>query len=122
MTATPEAIIAATREHFAGQMLDLLFRMGRQYDQEAHNAYESHAEACRKAEYAHEHDLSELEYDAWEQSREAYTRYEHLRGMDHACGKHRIYIREFLDKVPTLAEIGIPDAQPTEESSGEAKK
>ncbi|MGJ9554286.1 hypothetical protein ACRQE5_09645 [Actinotignum sp. GS-2025b] len=122
MTPTPEQIIAATREHFAKQMLDLLFRMGREYDREASAAYESHSEACREAEYAHEHGLSELEYDAWGRSRDAYTHYEHARGMDHACGKHRIYIREFLDKVPTLAEIGIPDARPAEDAPMEVSK
>ncbi|MGJ9540735.1 hypothetical protein ACRQFD_06490 [Actinotignum sp. GS-2025c] len=122
MTPTPEQIIAATREHFAKQMLDLLFRMGRQYDQEAHNAYEAYEEAQAKEQFAYEHDNHELAWEAWQQARDSYATYQHSRGMDHACGKHRIYIREFLDKTPTLAEIGIPDAQPAKDAPMEVSE
>ncbi|MDE1576983.1 hypothetical protein PWJ82_01570 [Actinotignum schaalii] len=112
MELTPEAIIAATREQFAGQMLDLLFRKGREYEREAHDAYEAYEEARQEQEFAYEHDDSELAWEAWQNSRESYATYQHARGMNLACEKHRIYIREFLDETPTLADLNIPDAQP----------
>ncbi|MDE1642027.1 MULTISPECIES: hypothetical protein [Actinomycetaceae] len=111
---TPDQIIAATREHFATQMLDLLFRMGRQYDREAHDAYEAYEESRQEQEFAYEHDDSERAWEAWQQSRESYATYQHARGMNLACEKHRIYIREFLDEIPTLADLNIPDAQQAE--------
>ncbi|EPD27498.1 MULTISPECIES: hypothetical protein [Actinotignum] len=114
MEPTPEAIITATREHFAKQMIDLLLRKGREYDKEAHDAYEAYEEAQQEQEFAYEHDNHELAWEAWQNSRESYATYQHARGMDLACEKHRIYIREFLDEVPSLAEIGLSDAQPAE--------
>ncbi|MDK7272077.1 MULTISPECIES: hypothetical protein [Actinotignum] len=114
MEPTPQAIIAAAREHFATQMLDLLFRKGREYDREAHDAYEAYEEARQEQEFAYEHDDSERAWEAWQNSRESYATYQHARGMDLACEKHRIYIREFLDEVPSLAEIGLSDARPAE--------
>ncbi|MDE1578173.1 hypothetical protein ACXITP_04920 [Actinotignum sanguinis] len=109
MTPTPDQIIAATRQHFAEQMLSLLFRKGREYDREAHDAYDSYKEAQAEEEFAYEHDNHELAWEAWQRSREAYASYQHSRGMDLACEKHRTYIREFLDQVPTLADLNIPD-------------
>ncbi|MGJ9452299.1 hypothetical protein [Actinotignum sp. GS-2025c] len=122
MEPTQDQIIAATREHFAGQMLSLLFRKGREYDSEAHDAYEAYREAQAEEEFAYEHDDSELAWEAWQQSRESYATYQHSRGMNLACEKHRIYIREFLDETPTLADLNIPDAQPADDVPVEVSK
>lgn len=122
MEPTVEQIIAATRQHFAGQMLSLLFRMGREYDSEAHDAYEAYEEARQEQEFAYEHDDHELAWEAWQRSRESYATYQHSRGMNLACEKHRIYIREFLDETPSLADLGIPDSQPSDTAPTEVSK
>ncbi|MFE1523227.1 hypothetical protein [Schaalia turicensis] len=50
---------------------------------------------------------------------DAYATYQHARGMDLACEKHKTYIREILAKAPSLADLTIPDDQPSNSGSEE---
>ncbi|MDK7272078.1 MULTISPECIES: hypothetical protein [Actinotignum] len=99
-------IITAAREHLASEMLSRLSRKGEDYDRGAGAAHKAYEEARDEAGEAYKHD----EYSAaWD----AYAEYMYLQGMDLACEKHQTYIREILAKVPSLADLTIPDDQPS---------
>ncbi|MGJ9577626.1 hypothetical protein [Actinotignum sp. GS-2025c] len=93
-------IITAAREDLAGQMLSRLSRKSEEYDREAGAAYEDYEETQDEKD-------------------EAYAECLHLRGMDLACEKHQTYIREILAKTPTLADLTIPDDQPSNNATVE---
>ncbi|MDE1565807.1 MULTISPECIES: hypothetical protein [Actinotignum] len=103
-------IITAAREDLAGQILSRLSRKSEEYDREAGSAYEEYEEA--REEFDYKHDESAPVWDA-------YAEYQHLKGMDLACEKRKTYIREILTKTPSLADLTIPDDQPTNSASEE---
>ncbi|MGJ9452300.1 hypothetical protein [Actinotignum sp. GS-2025c] len=99
-------IITAAREDLAGQMLSRLSRKGEDYDRGAGAAHKAYEEARDEAGAVYQHD----EYSAaWD----AYAEYMYLQGMDLACEKHQTYIREILAEVPSLADLTIPEDQPS---------
>ncbi|MDE1576982.1 hypothetical protein PWJ87_03160 [Actinotignum sanguinis] len=108
-------IITAARQHLASEMLARLSHKGEEYDRGAGTAYEEYEEAREETGGTYRHDENSPAWDA-------YATYQHLKGMDLACEKHKTYIREILAKAPSLADLTIPDDQPSNCASEEVSE